>query len=84
MVPERAGLLDSVQRNPRFVRDTISATSQISIPDPVVPKPAQGSGNGCLPGEEDTDLVQEVSGTLVNGEHSPVGGQDFCVPAIIT
>ena len=63
---------------------SISATSQISIPDPVVPKPAQGSGNGCLPGEEDTDLVQEVSGTLSKGEHSPVGGQDFCVPAIIT
>nr|DAH31556.1 MAG TPA: hypothetical protein [Caudoviricetes sp.] len=66
------------------MKDTISATSRISIPDPVVPKPAKGSGNGCLPGEEDTDLVQEVSGTLSKGEHSPVGGQDFCVPAIIT
>lgn len=43
-----------------------------------------GSVNGCPPGEEDTDLVQKVSGTLSKDEHSPVGGQDFCVIAIIT
>ena len=43
----------------------------------------QGSGNGCLPGEEGTDLEQEVSGTLSKGDHSRQGGQDFCVPAII-
>lgn len=44
----------------------------------------QGSGNGCLPGEGDTDLVQEVSGTLSKGDDSRMGGQDSCVPATIT
>lgn len=44
----------------------------------------QGSGNGCLPGEGDTDLVQEVFGTLSKGDDSRMGGQDFCVPATIT
>ena len=59
-------------------------TSRISIPAPVVPKPVQGSGNGCLPGEGDTDLVHEVSGTLSKGDDSRMGGQDSCVPATIT
>lgn len=58
-------------------------TSRISIPDPVVPQPEQGSGNGCLPGEGGTDLEHEVSGTLSRGDDSRMGGQDFCVPATI-
>ena len=68
---------------PVYRWDASSTTSRISIPDPVVPKPVQGSGNGCLPGEGDTDLVQEVSGTLSKGDDSRMGGQDFCVPATI-
>ena len=63
------------------MRDTISTLSRISIPGPVVPQPEQGSGNGCFPGEGDTDLEQEVSGTLSKGDDSRMGGQDFCVPA---
>jgi len=46
------------------------------------PSREQGSGNGCLSGEENTDLEQEVSGTLSKGDHSHPGEQDFCVPAI--
>lgn len=37
----------------------------------------QGSGNGCLPGEEGTDLEQEVSGTLSKGDHSRQEGRTF-------
>lgn len=58
-------------------------TSRISIPAPVVPKPVQGSGNGCLQGEGGTDLVHEVSGTLSKGDDSRMGGQDSCVPATL-
>ena len=46
------------------------------------PSREKGSGNGCLSGEENTDLEQEVSGTLSKGDHSHPGEQDFCVPAI--
>ena len=66
---------------PAYRWDASSTTSRISIPDPVVPKPVQGSGNGCLPGEGGTDLELEVSGTLSKGEHSHMGGQDFSVSA---
>lgn len=69
---------------PAYRWDASSTTSRISIPDPVVPQPVQGSGNGCLPGEGGTDLEHEVSGTLSRGDDSRTGGQDFCVPATIT
>ena len=36
------------------------------------------------PRRRSTDLEHEVSGTLSRGNDSRMGGQDFCVPAIIT